>query len=116
MQGKAQKRGTPGSLRDRHASTREPAPSPHGCLTAKTMDRGDRSPLNPGVLICQTIMAPQKKLLGNVIIAANGLKALRVQPDSPPYTHIHTRTNNGPGSLLTSHAKTIKNSIFTKGQ
>lgn len=39
VQGKAPQRGTPGSLRDRHASTPEPAPSLHGHLTAKTMDR-----------------------------------------------------------------------------
>lgn len=93
-------------------------------LQSTAADRGDRSPLHPNVLICETTR-PQRKNLRNGITAANGLKVLRVQPKNPrprltPPTPAHTHTKQSkPQPGLVSHwpfATTINNYIFTKGQ
>lgn len=85
-------------------------------IQPKTVDKGGQVVSDPNVLSCEAIMAP-KKPLRNVMMAANRLKALRIQPKDTPFTHthIHTRTNNA-GRIHCPFAEMIKNSIFTKGQ
>lgn len=111
--GKGPEAWEPGLLARQRSRARTKPAWPPG-----SQDRGQGGAGRLRILVSSSVKQlwpPKKKLLGNVFTAATGLKALRVQPNNPPYAHTHTRTNNGPGRLLTSHAKTIKNSIFTKG-